>query len=32
MLGELKLGALLSVVAAPLALGAARAFRLGRFG
>ena len=31
MLAELKLGALLSIVAAPLALGAARLFRLGRF-
>jgi hypothetical protein len=31
MLAELKLGALLSVVAALLALGAARAFGVGRF-
>lgn len=31
MLAELKLGALLSVVAAPAALGAAWVFRLGRF-
>ena len=31
MLAQLKLGALLSIVAAPLALGAARVFRLGRF-